>query len=268
MKQEEYIKIQPDIVILQKLFPSFHPPIYELWKLKGNFDQIEKGKYDSVSSLLAEYGIKNEGDIITFCTLVLYMEARGQMISIAEAEGKIGILEMLDKFRIYLENNNIQELHFKGEGKNTGFATPYKLDNKEIINLFIKSLLSEFDRYNIQALVPGTGSMEDYIRSMGKQVFTFKGEHIIKGENKRSKGRPSSSFIGLQKELKLSLETFLFSHERLKDLAPAECSYFIGKLFVTAGLIASESDYESRASIGKESYSTFRDFLRRRIDSL
>jgi hypothetical protein len=260
MKQEEYIKIRPSWKILRNPLEPFLT-----YYLKGNFDQIEKGKYNSITCLLAGYGITNEDEIFPFCTLVLYIEARMQLISTHEEESSI--LDILDNFNIYQERSSIRKLNFKGEANGTGFATSFKIENEAIIKLFINSVLMEFDRHEIISSQV-TESQEDLIKRMGKEIFTHKGRYVIKGNNKRKKGRKLISTVSLQRELKTALERYLLSVNNTLILKYGEESYFIGKIFSIAGLIESESDYESRTSKGKESYSSYRDFLRRRIDSL
>ena len=267
MNQEEYMKIQPSFELLKKLFPSLHPPCYDLWKIKGNFDQIEREKYDSISSLLKESGITNEGEIFPLCTIVLYMEARLQMISHSEEKGKSGIMEILFKFNEYLENHNIKELIFRGEEKDTGFSASFKIDNEAIIKLFINSVLIEFDTHEIQ-YSPVNESLEDHIKTIGKHIFTFKGIHILSSneKRKRKRGRQSSLIVNLQRELKTALERYI--NENLSIQKPGEESCFIGNLFSIAGLIESKSEYEALMNKSKESYTSYHDFLRRRIDRL
>jgi len=209
MNQEEEIHIKADLPFLKKYFEI--EPMLINGKDLENYS-IKKKYYDQVKGLLSEeYNIQDQQTIDNFCFVCLYTHSI--------VFGLTGIPDDKEKFinflkecesieKLILEKRKIKEIRIYPEGE------------KGAIKIKAWNIIEDIMRLT---------SKLKYIEGVGK----------VYEQHKRRKGGQKTYRTVLIKEVIMLIEKII--HEsgisRIIDLSEYEKNYFIGMLFLIAGII-------------------------------
>jgi hypothetical protein len=207
----EWIEIFPDGEMLHKYFRNYH-----LWKFATMKQSKSKIEYNKVAEILQEFGIADKQSIDNFCYILGFVN--GNYFSIKQYqtnEAKLAeYYKEIGKLKKFFERETIENIGIKAAPKGAIQSPMITLKSERIINPIIK-ILKE--------------------RSDSESWESIEAEKIPKGAKVTLQGR-------IKKQYKYWLLNFFKEYPELDKANQNTKFYFIGKLYVFAGILKEETE--------------------------